>query len=72
MLLICGLTVKRERRDLVEKTSASLQATTGSIEVVECLVDLRTAERHTPKVKITKRTAFCRKKKYLLKVKMSV
>ena len=61
ILLIFGLTVKRERRDRVEKTSASLQATTGSIDVVECLVDLRTAEWQTPKAKITRRTVFCRK-----------
>lgn len=63
--LIFGLTVKRERRCLGEKRSDSRQATTGSIDAVECLVDLRTAERHTPKAKITRRIAFCRKKNQL-------
>ena len=63
MLLTFGLTVKRERRCRVEKTSVSLQATMGSMDAAECFVDLRIAERHTVKVKSTTRIAFCKKNK---------
>ena len=63
IVLICGLITRggfRRCRD-DEKTFARVHAGAGSIDDEDCSVDLMTAERQRPKVKIT-RTAYYKKK----------